>query len=528
MKRLVALLLFFAVLVPAPAMADPADIDAAARGVVRVLVVGDDGDQIFPISHGTGFAVTPELIVTNAHVISEAQQDNRLSIGIVPSDGGEAIYARLIAVSPRNDLALLSTTTPMHLPPLTIAANLDLDLDSGRVVSVGYPMNVDKAQGLSEGDIFRTQPPVKSTGFLSGRRPSRDFDTILHTAPIARGSSGGPLLDECGRVVGVNSFGAESGGPDAEFFFAVSTRELIPFLRAHNVSPRINGLPCRSLADLDEAERERVQREQAAAAEAARLEEEHLARERDQARREIQFAVMDERDNMFMLALVLLMVAGFGGAFAWLSWEREEDRQMKIALGVVGFALVGALVSWAMRPGLSVVEERVAQRIADLQKPAPDDGPTGVIASPGKTSLVCVIDTSRSRITGAQPEDVPFEWSNDGCVNDRTQYGFANGEWTRVLVPNETAEVAVNHFDPDMKEYRIDRYLLNSDEMVEARKARGAYSAPQCGEENAAATLGNSQRAVLALLPTQPNERLVYNCSARPAESGEETQEQAQ
>src|SRR5690606_23757577 len=151
-NRLLALLLtLLALAAPLPAFADAADIDAASRGVVRVIVIGDNNGTIYPISHGTGFAVSNERIVTNSHVIEEARRDERLSIGIVPSDGGEAVYARVVAVSSRNDLALLATTTPMRLPPLTIATNLDADGD--RVVSVGYPMNVDRAQGLSEGDI---------------------------------------------------------------------------------------------------------------------------------------------------------------------------------------------------------------------------------------------------------------------------------------------------------------------------------------------------------------------------------------
>src|SRR5690606_33254773 len=204
MLALAALML----LVPSAALADPADIDAASRGVVRVVIVEINGDQVVPVSHGTGFAVGPETVVTNAHVVAEARADDELAIGIVPSDGASAVYGRLVAISPRTDLALVSTTSPLRLPPLTIAANANGD--SGSVTSVGYPMNVDRAQGLSISDIFRAQPPVESTGSLAGRRPTRDFDSLLHTAPIARGSSGGPLLDDCGRVIGVNSFGAES------------------------------------------------------------------------------------------------------------------------------------------------------------------------------------------------------------------------------------------------------------------------------------------------------------------------------
>lgn len=243
---LLALLLLAAL--PAPASADPADIQATARGVVRVVVIGRDGEEIFPISHGTGFAVDGETIVTNSHVVSAAIEDERLSIGIVPSDSAQAVYGRVTAVSPRNDLALLTTTSPLRLPPLTISGNPPVD--AGFVTAIGYPMNVDQAQGLEMDDIFRSQPPVTAQGFLSGRRPSREFDTLLHTAPIARGNSGGPLVDDCGRVVGVNSFGAESTGTDAEFFFAVSNRELLPFLRANGVTPQINSSSSRSSTSL--------------------------------------------------------------------------------------------------------------------------------------------------------------------------------------------------------------------------------------------------------------------------------------
>jgi hypothetical protein len=51
--------------------------------------------------------------------------------------------------------------------------------------------------------------------------------------------------------------------------------------------------------------------------------------------------------------------------------------------------------------------------------------------------------------------------------------------------------------------------------MSEARTARGKYSAPECGSDNAAARLGDLQGEVLAQLPRQANERLVYECSTR-------------
>ena len=126
MARFLALLFGLAALfamLPSPLHAEPADIDAAARGVVRVVIIGTedtpDGEEVYPIGHGTGWAVAPDRIVTNAHVVRDAMMDDRLRIGIVPSDGADAGYAKIVAVDPRSDLALLRITSGLRLPPLT-------------------------------------------------------------------------------------------------------------------------------------------------------------------------------------------------------------------------------------------------------------------------------------------------------------------------------------------------------------------------------------------------------------------------
>jgi S1-C subfamily serine protease len=495
-------------LASSPALADPADIDAAARGVVRVVIVEIDGDQVIPVSHGTGFAVGPETVVTNAHVVAEARADDELAIGIVPSDGASAVYGRLVAVSPRTDLALIATTSPIRLPPLTISSSAAGD--SGTVTSVGYPMNVDRAQGLSISDIFRAQPPVKSTGSLAGRRPTRDFDSLLHTAPIARGNSGGPLLDDCGRVIGVNSFGAESSGAEAEFYFAVSARELLAFLRANNVTPQVNGMPCRSLADLEAAERERAERAQLAAQSRASAAEQALARRRDAERRNVEFALMAERENGMALALVLLIAALGAGGAAFVFHERDDRKRLKVAAAAGALAVGGALFAWALRPGFDEVEGR----LEELLRAEMEVRDTGPVESPPAGAMVCVLDPDRSRVTGPAPDDLPLEWSAGGCVNGRTQYGLADGQWSRVFVPGEEAVVSVARFDPGTREYHVERYLLANGAMTRARAARAEFEAPACGSERQAALdLGARQAAILSLLPERPNERLVYRCS---------------
>ena len=501
-------LLLLSVLLPTAAHADPADIDAASRGVVRIVIVEINGEEIVPISHGTGFAVGPERIVTNAHVVAEARADDSLAIGIVPSDGGEAVYGRLVSVSGRNDLALIATTSPMNLPPLTISGNPLRD--SGAVTAVGYPMNVDRAQGLSSSDIFRAQPPVKSSGFLSGQRPTREFDSLLHTAPIARGSSGGPLLDACGRVVGVNSFGTDSGSADAEFYFAVSTRELLPFLRANDVTPQVNGSACRSLAELEAEERDRAERAQRAAQAEAAAEEQALARRRDETRREVEFGVLAERESGLAMSMVLLMAALAASGLAVHAYHIDLRHNAEIGFALAALAVVGSGIAWVNRPGVDDIEARLEDRLHDEMR-AEASGP--IVATP-RGALVCVLQPDRSRITGEAAQNVPFEWSPGGCVNDRTQYGFANGVWARVFVPGTEAAVSLNQFDPQTREYRVERYLLGTVAMARARAARAEFTAPACGiTEQAAAEFGALQSSVLSLLPDRPNERLVYACS---------------
>ena len=233
--------------------ADPSDIAAASRSVVRVVVFPASGGDT-PIGHGSGIVVAPDKILTNAHVVSEEEYDGAIRVVIVPSDGGEAITAEIIDRSPRNDLALIALNDGKRLTPATFYSGPVGD--GSDVFAIGYPGGVDIAQGLNMSDVLRPQAPVKTRGNVSAGRSAKEFETILHTAAIGGGNSGGPLVDACGRVLGVNSFGSISDGSDAEFFFAVAQREAVAFLRQNKVSIRSVDSECLSRSDLSRAEAE--------------------------------------------------------------------------------------------------------------------------------------------------------------------------------------------------------------------------------------------------------------------------------
>lgn len=523
MRHLATFLAALFLALSSPALADPADIAATARSVVRVVLITDDGQKAEMIGHGSGLAVTGNVIMTNAHVVAQARDNAGVKIGVVPSQGKGGWFARIIALSPNNDLALIQLTERGSLPPVTF--NTGAVEDGSEVFALGYPGNVDLAQGLNIGDIVTPTSPVKARGYVSAGRSSKQFDTILHTAPIGAGNSGGPLLDACGRVIGVNSFGTLSGDGDSEFYFAVSMREAMRFLVAAGVKAQINGEPCRSIADLDRAEADRLAGQKLLTEEQERA----AAAKRDLAERvaerQAQREVIGARENGMALAgvAVLLALVASGLAFTWSSQSEkggpEQDRpenrkKVKAAAIAAVLLLIGAVVAWLTRPSLDDIETR-AEEIAAKGEPSGAASPT----APAKDSagaMICVLDAQRSRVTLSPVTDVPIDWRPGGCMNGRSQYGSSADGWSRILVPGEEDSVTVATFDPATRVYRTDRWLLDLDAMAKVRAERAKYDPPACGAGQAAAEmLGDAQAQLKALLPPVPNERMVYNCQPR-------------
>jgi len=166
--------------------------DRASRAVVSVQ--RDSGA-------GSGFVVDEDgTIVTNAHVVGAAR-DVTVRFG----EHGKRIDARVTGRDPSSDLAVLKIDPDdagRHLTALPLA-------DSGRV-RVGQV-------AVAIGNPFRL-PLTATAGIVSAVGRQIDApngfsipDAIQTDAAINPGNSGGPLLDELGRVVGVNSQ-IETGG----------------------------------------------------------------------------------------------------------------------------------------------------------------------------------------------------------------------------------------------------------------------------------------------------------------------------
>lgn len=501
-----SIICFLAISIPTQALrADPSDIAAVSRSVVRVALINIKDGKNELVSHGSGVAIAGDKILTNAHVVDELRYDPNLRIGIIPSEGQTNYAATVISFSPKNDLALLQISGRGRIPPANLfVGNIN---DGSDVFAIGYPGTVDIAQGLSLAEMIRPTPPVKTKGNTSSGRSAKDFNTILHTAAIGGGNSGGPLVDSCGRIIGINSFGSLSNGNDAEFFFAVAASEITKFLRQANVSIATSNTQCRSVAELTREENERAQ------AANRKIEAEKRAQQEEQDkiiegyRRSAEYEILETRDNRMAVAFLFLFAALMLGGISFILFERSKAVAAKLSAGGGMLALLLAGASYASRPNFSDIEDLIAQKTSDNEA----DELEIDISKAGKK--LCIIKPERSRITVSKTNDVNFEWSDSGCVNKRTQYGPDEDQWTRTFVPNTENQISVVSYDPRSNIYRIERYLPSLDAMTNARKARNDFNVKGCTTDTQALErIDNMNKNIGATLPNQPNEMLIYEC----------------
>jgi hypothetical protein len=166
--------------------ATPSRLEAkqiAQRTLPSVILVIIDCEDRRTISYGSGFFVSAGIVATNRHVVECGYKG---SVKLIGQDRLYPIVTQWLAPAESLDLALLKVEG-LNKPPLT--------LNSGRNLSIGEKVYAaGNPKGL-EGTF--------SDGIVSSVRA--DEKLIQHTAPISSGSSGGPLLDEYGKVIGVNT-----------------------------------------------------------------------------------------------------------------------------------------------------------------------------------------------------------------------------------------------------------------------------------------------------------------------------------
>lgn len=195
---------------PDPGLAQSPVVQAVRPSVLKVTGVAESCRRRI---EGTGFVYAPERVMTNAHVVAGVT-DPRVQVG------EDELPARVVLFDPGRDVAVLAVPG-LTRPPLAFAGQAEQG--AGALV-VGYPQNgpfrVDPArvrgtQRARGPDIYQQQTVVREIYALRGL--------------VQPGNSGGPLVDESGRVYGV-IFAAAADDPQTGY--ALTAAEVASSARA--------------------------------------------------------------------------------------------------------------------------------------------------------------------------------------------------------------------------------------------------------------------------------------------------------
>jgi S1-C subfamily serine protease len=199
--------------------------DLALRGVTAIArqvspsVARVDAQGPFGAGSGSGVVLRSDgVLVTNAHVVDGAAQV------VVTLPDGERRDAEVVGVDAASDLAVLRVDASDL--PVPVWADADATPAVGDpVVAIGSPFGLDGSvtSGIVSA-LGRTVTPAQGVALV---------DLIQTDAAINPGNSGGALVDAAGRILGINTAIASSGGGSQGVGFA------IPATTATNVAEQL-------------------------------------------------------------------------------------------------------------------------------------------------------------------------------------------------------------------------------------------------------------------------------------------------
>jgi S1-C subfamily serine protease len=188
------------------AAVDARGIAADNRDAVAMVFVQFPNGQVFT---GTAFAVSTDpsggLLITNKHVVVDTNGTIASRIGVIFNGTQQNFHADLVRVAPDVDLALLRASVHRGFPVVKSLADSGRKIEMGEPAAVlGFPLGLD----LDGGREWSTQGVAVT---LTLGTVSRILPNLLQLDSYgAQGSSGSPIFDRRGSVIGV-LYGGQTG-----------------------------------------------------------------------------------------------------------------------------------------------------------------------------------------------------------------------------------------------------------------------------------------------------------------------------
>lgn len=198
------LVIAVAAIVLTPLSASAIEPQAVAKmlepSIVRVIATGPEGTTT-----GTGFVVSRDgHVATNLHVVDPFFQGGWTIFVVesgVPPD--QRRPATLVKEFPGEDIAVLKVEGLMRSPVRLSEADVNRPPKGATIFAIGFP-EAGGRLGTALGTSFTTGSVSRlftGSWFTDGAQ----MGLIQHSAPTNPGSSGGPIVNACGQVIGVNS-----------------------------------------------------------------------------------------------------------------------------------------------------------------------------------------------------------------------------------------------------------------------------------------------------------------------------------
>jgi hypothetical protein len=187
---------------------------------------------------GSAFFISDRLLVTSDHVVSGPVGRDASTVTIENKALGRRVAVRILArthVSRPGDLDLAL----LEAPPNTSRAFLrpaGLPEQASSVRSIAF-------FGLDAGSTGIPQSAF-TDGIVSSFIDLNGQKVIAHSAMIAQDNGGGPLMDLCGRAVGVNTSSLTHFGTEAGFSLAEPAAALLEFLKGSGESISLDTTTC--------------------------------------------------------------------------------------------------------------------------------------------------------------------------------------------------------------------------------------------------------------------------------------------